>query len=188
MSEGADYCTVIGVSDDYYCNDCGWPVVKVCCNGKFKEFKDADKWDWWEYCSNKGCKNHEGEGVFQSSPDWRLKSMSSTVLYVIIFLLGAIANSLWEYYVLGISKNDNRVVRVVPVAKQDDNIILFINSSDKYYSKDELFELVEKVGVDCEWSHLPVKDGDKWVIIDSSNLDEVEGSVELTKVENILNA
>ena len=33
-------------------------------------FKDADEWDWWYYCSNKGCKNHEGEGVFQGTPKW----------------------------------------------------------------------------------------------------------------------
>lgn len=27
-------------------------------------------WDWWMYCSNKGCIHHEGEGVFQETPDW----------------------------------------------------------------------------------------------------------------------
>ncbi|WP_426770820.1 hypothetical protein [Enterobacter cloacae complex sp. 363J6] len=25
-----------------------------------------DEWDWWIYCSNKTCKNHEGEGKFQN--------------------------------------------------------------------------------------------------------------------------
>lgn len=55
---------------DYYCVDCGWPVVFACCNHPFTEFKDASEWDWWVYCSDKGCKNHDGEGIFQNKPDW----------------------------------------------------------------------------------------------------------------------
>jgi len=53
-----------------HCKDCGWPVIDACCNDEFAKFKDAAKWDWWQYCSNKGCKNHDGEGVFQNTPDW----------------------------------------------------------------------------------------------------------------------
>lgn len=53
-----------------FCKNCGWPVIDACCNDEFVNFKDAKKWDWWQYCSNKGCKNHEGEGIFQETPDW----------------------------------------------------------------------------------------------------------------------
>ena len=53
-----------------YCRDCGWPVVDACCNHEFQNFKDAAEWDWWYYCSNKGCKNHNGEGVCQDTPEW----------------------------------------------------------------------------------------------------------------------
>jgi hypothetical protein len=53
-----------------YCKDCGWPVVMACCNNEFTNFKDANEWDWWYYCSNKGCKNHDGKGVFLAPPDW----------------------------------------------------------------------------------------------------------------------
>ena len=52
------------------CDWCGWPVVSAYCNGSFCDFKDAAQWDWWFYCSNKSCKNHDGEGVFQDDPDW----------------------------------------------------------------------------------------------------------------------
>lgn len=54
------------------CGDCGWPIVFACCNGLFMNFKDADQWDWWYYCSNKGCEHHDGEGTFQRDPDWVL--------------------------------------------------------------------------------------------------------------------
>lgn len=52
------------------CRDCGWPIIFACCNGLFCNYKDASEWDWWAYCSNKGCKNHDGKGVFQEDPDW----------------------------------------------------------------------------------------------------------------------
>ena len=67
--EKADYCTA-KILDKKYCNNCGRPVVFVCCNGSFTKFKDANEWDWWYYCSNKGCKNHDGEGVFQDEIEW----------------------------------------------------------------------------------------------------------------------
>ena len=51
----------------YYCGDCGWPIVDACCNF---DYKDSLEWDWWYYCSNKSCKNHDGEGVFQVDPEW----------------------------------------------------------------------------------------------------------------------
>ena len=49
---------------DASCADCSWPVIDCCCNDEWGD------WDWWQYCSNKGCKNHAGEGVFQDSPPW----------------------------------------------------------------------------------------------------------------------
>ena len=63
-------CNTAGISLSYYCKDCGWPIIDVCCNDEFLNYKDAAKWDWWFYCSNKGCKNHGGEGMFQDAPDW----------------------------------------------------------------------------------------------------------------------
>jgi len=62
--------TAATIEKDRVCKDCGWPIVFACCNHPFTEFKDAANWDWWMYCSNKACKNHEGEGVFQDLPDW----------------------------------------------------------------------------------------------------------------------
>lgn len=53
-----------------FCSDCGWPVVHVCCNGDFLDDISTEKWDWWVYCSNKSCHNHEGNGVFQDTPAW----------------------------------------------------------------------------------------------------------------------
>lgn len=62
----ADIC----ILEKCKCKDCGSPIIHACCNGIFINFKDADKWDWWQYCSNKGCINHDGEGVFQNPLDW----------------------------------------------------------------------------------------------------------------------
>lgn len=64
-----DYDT-ISVVKGAHCKDCGWPIIDACCNGDFTNFKDSKEWDWWNYCSNKNCKNHGGEGVFQDLLDW----------------------------------------------------------------------------------------------------------------------
>lgn len=53
-----------------YCEKCGYPVVDITTNAPFLYFKDANKWDWWYYCSNKMCEHHDGEGYFQNRPDW----------------------------------------------------------------------------------------------------------------------
>lgn len=56
-----------------HCSDCGWPIIFACCNDEFCDYveqKNTGVWDWWFYCSNKGCKNHEGQGVFQDLPEW----------------------------------------------------------------------------------------------------------------------
>ena len=58
------------ILENYFCNDCGWPIINACCNDEFANYKDAVNWDWWLYCSNKGCKNHDGQGIFQDIPDW----------------------------------------------------------------------------------------------------------------------
>lgn len=65
--------TTATIDDELICKDCGWPVITACCNSPFTEYKDAKDWDWWMYCSNKACKNHDGEGVFQFEPDWTKK-------------------------------------------------------------------------------------------------------------------
>lgn len=67
--EKREYCTA-SIEENKHCNCCGWPVVFACCNGNFTAHKDAGDWDFWVYCSNKGCKNHDGEGLFQSSIGW----------------------------------------------------------------------------------------------------------------------
>lgn len=44
-----------------FCKNCGWPIIDAYCNDEFRNFKDARVLGWWCYCSNKGCKNHDGE-------------------------------------------------------------------------------------------------------------------------------
>jgi hypothetical protein len=55
-----------------YCKECNFPIVFVCCNGLMYKWssKYNGPWDWWMYCSNKGCDRHHGEGVFQNMPEW----------------------------------------------------------------------------------------------------------------------
>ena len=53
-----------------HCKDCKYPVVFALCNPPFVNFEGPDfnakakEFDYWYYCSNKSCKNHEGEGGF----------------------------------------------------------------------------------------------------------------------------
>lgn len=56
--------------ENAYCEDCGYPILFACCNFPFSDFKNAKESDYWVYCSNKCCKNHEGEGIWQDIPDW----------------------------------------------------------------------------------------------------------------------
>lgn len=65
----AEYCTS-KLLEKAWCKDCGWPVVSCCTNWDTKVFSDSGYWDWWFYCSNKACKNHHGEGVFQNDVKW----------------------------------------------------------------------------------------------------------------------
>lgn len=59
------------ISPIYYCKNCEWPVVFACCNNEFRNYKDAGKFDWWLYCSNKGCENHDGEGTYSPVIDMK---------------------------------------------------------------------------------------------------------------------
>ena len=60
----------ISVDSDVFCRDCGWVVLLMNCNEPFPSYVDTHNWDWWVYCSNKGCPNHEGEGIYQEDPKW----------------------------------------------------------------------------------------------------------------------
>ena len=62
--------TTASIFRNRYCAECGWPIISSCCNYEVLEFRDAADWDWWVYCSNKGCKNHDGEGILQDTPGW----------------------------------------------------------------------------------------------------------------------
>jgi hypothetical protein len=51
------------IEPNYYCRDCGWNLIFCLCNDEMSgDTKDPNNkyWDWYLYCSNKGCKNHEG--------------------------------------------------------------------------------------------------------------------------------
>ena len=54
-----------------YCADCGWPIVFCCCNDEMSNLPYGE-FDYWYYCSNVGCKNHEGQGIAScsSEPDF----------------------------------------------------------------------------------------------------------------------
>lgn len=54
---------------DLACNSCGWSVITVCCNDEMAATEPYKQCDYWAYCSNKACKNHEGEefGEFGSN-------------------------------------------------------------------------------------------------------------------------
>jgi hypothetical protein len=67
---GVRACIVIG----YHCSECAWPIVHAVCADEFDTFKDAIDWDLWMYCSNKGCKNHEGQGFHFQWPTWCVKN------------------------------------------------------------------------------------------------------------------
>lgn len=57
----------VSVMSGYYCNGCGYLVLDVINNFDVETFRD---WDYFCYCANKGCENHNGEGYFQSLPDF----------------------------------------------------------------------------------------------------------------------
>lgn len=61
------------IIQNHKCKDCGWPVLNILCNDGMGKQEPYASWDWWYYCSNKTCVNHEGEGVFQNHIDWVVK-------------------------------------------------------------------------------------------------------------------
>lgn len=48
-----------------HCEICKWPVVFALCNDEM----ECD-FDYWCYCSNKGCTNHKGEGFYSGAVDY----------------------------------------------------------------------------------------------------------------------
>jgi hypothetical protein len=66
LKYGTDIQTV-KFMENCHCRDCGWPIIFMCCNVDKKPYNEHD---WWEYCSNPTCKNHEGESVFQNTLEW----------------------------------------------------------------------------------------------------------------------
>lgn len=48
---------------DIWCGNCGWPLVSTCCNDQMSLLHSD--YDYWVYCSNQGCENHEGEPIGQ---------------------------------------------------------------------------------------------------------------------------
>lgn len=52
------------------CKACKWPVVSILCNDNCATTEPYSDWDWWVYCSNPVCINHNGEGKFQQDIDW----------------------------------------------------------------------------------------------------------------------
>ena len=47
------------IEKDAYCDNCGWPIIFVCCNNEMRNLYPTE--DYWMYCSNKGCESHIGE-------------------------------------------------------------------------------------------------------------------------------
>jgi hypothetical protein len=50
------------------CADCGYPAIRTTTNNNHP--MSYQGWDYWQYCTNKGCRNHMGEGYAQYNPDW----------------------------------------------------------------------------------------------------------------------
>jgi hypothetical protein len=56
---------------DHVCANCEWPIVFVLSNDGFTEFKPGlEDSDYYVYCSNKNCCNHEGSDYGQQHPPW----------------------------------------------------------------------------------------------------------------------
>ncbi len=70
FTKGKEHVATASMVKGAYCKKCGWPVVESCCNDEFKGFKDAKERDFWRYCSNKGCVNHDGGGMSQDMLKW----------------------------------------------------------------------------------------------------------------------
>lgn len=56
-------CDTVEILKNCHCKACGWPVIDCCSNWIAPEGTSADDprcGDWFGYCSNKFCENHEG--------------------------------------------------------------------------------------------------------------------------------
>lgn len=58
------------IPDDAFCKACNWPIIHVCISNEMNNIELYRGHDWWGYCSNKGCTNHQGEEWFQSDPSF----------------------------------------------------------------------------------------------------------------------
>lgn len=50
------------------CADCGYPAIRTTTNNNHP--MSYQGWDYWQYCTNKGCQHHTGEGYAQCNPEW----------------------------------------------------------------------------------------------------------------------
>ena len=57
-----------GIVEGKECKDCGYAIIYVCCNAALATTKPYSDYEWWHYCSNKTCHNHNGVGVSQDEP------------------------------------------------------------------------------------------------------------------------
>lgn len=53
----------------YRCVACRWKIIDCLCNDEMSTGVWGEA-EYWAYCSNKGCKNHEGEAYHQFDPEW----------------------------------------------------------------------------------------------------------------------
>lgn len=65
----------VRICDHIHCKNCGWPIIHVCCNWDTNLFPVSEGSDWWGYCSNKTCKNHEGEAWHQNDLSFEEKDL-----------------------------------------------------------------------------------------------------------------
>lgn len=49
------------------CCKCGWPVVFLLCNKELMTTPPYSNFDYWEYCANKTCEHHEGQGIYSAT-------------------------------------------------------------------------------------------------------------------------
>lgn len=58
------------------CFNCSWPIVSTLNNDDMGKITPYAHDDYWYYCSNKTCKNHEGKGfsLGYGAPDFAVSS------------------------------------------------------------------------------------------------------------------
>jgi hypothetical protein len=46
-------------------------VIDACCNSPFTDLiNEGQLYDYWQYCTNKSCIHHGGEGIGHDWADW----------------------------------------------------------------------------------------------------------------------